>query len=297
MTEIAEVINLEEHRPVVKADTSEGFIMIASTINAELGRFGVYKLNGRERALIDCVIHKTFGFKKKLDWISEAQFAEFMGLSEGTKGNINKIKNALIRRKILICEGRKIGINTIISEWLPFENQSKTTENKTSQKRLQNQSNLTGEQSKTTEKEVKNDLHNIKETNTKETITKDNSPASTRKPSKSTRKPKPNVQAEILNLELPDGLSYGMWKNWVEYRAEAKKPMTLRAAQMQLKLIADWYSKGHNIDQIITMSIANSYQGLFEPKGGTSKPNGYQTNQERIREQNMQTMSDWANRD
>lgn len=163
------VYQLNQHRPVVKADTKEGFIMLASTINAELGKFGTYKLNGRERALIDCVIQKTFGFKKKSDWISESQFAEFMGLSEGTTGNINKIKRSLIKRKILVEDGRKVGINTVISEWVPYQTQSKTTETKPSQKRLENQSNLTIEQSKTTEKAVKFDPHKRKETNTKET--------------------------------------------------------------------------------------------------------------------------------
>lgn len=200
------VYQLDDHRPVVKADTKEGFIMLASTINAELGKFGIYRLNGRERALIDCVIQKTFGFKKKADWISEGQFAEFMGLSEGTTGNINKIKNALIKRKILFIDGRKIGINTIISEWAPYQNQSKTTENKTSQKRLSNQSNLTNEQSKTTEKAVESDLHKRKETITKETNTKETAYAFAGKTVRLNQKDFEICQNQYSNLSLTEEL-------------------------------------------------------------------------------------------
>ena len=257
MTQTAEIYKFE--RPVVKADTSEGFIMLANSINAELGKFGVYKLNGRERALIDCIIEKTFGYKKKMDWISESQFAEFMGLSEGTKGNINKIKNGLVERKILIRDGRKVGINTTISEWVPFENQSKTTGSKTSQKQLLNQSKTTKQQSKTTEKAVKNDSHKIKEKQTRENITKE--------------KAKPSVKTEVLTLELPIFLSFDLWKELVEHRIEIRKPFTLRAATMQLKQLTGWHAKGHDIEAIIQNSISNGYQGLFEPKTPPQRQN------------------------
>jgi phage replication O-like protein O len=175
MNQTANVIKFE--RPFVKADTDNGFIMLAYSINIELGKFGVYRLNGRERALIDCVLEKTFRWKKKVDWISESQFSEFMGLSTGSAGNINKIKNSLIKRKILISVGRKVGLNTILSEWVPakqtnigktetsqkqHENQSNTTETKTSQKQHENQSNTTEVKSNTTENPVESDPHNRK---------------------------------------------------------------------------------------------------------------------------------------
>ncbi|MGE6418009.1 replication protein [Alteromonas macleodii] len=289
------VYQLNQHRPVVKADTKEGFIMLASTINAELGKFGTYKLNGRERALIDCVIQKTFGFKKKSDWISESQFAEFMDLSEGTTGNINKIKRSLIKRKILVEDGRKVGINTVISEWVPYQSQSKTTETKTSQKRLEKQSNLTIEQSKTTEKAVKFDPHKRKETNTKDNYTKDNCRVAAPKPS-SVKQKKSDVKSEILALPIPTGLSLAMWEEWVESRSENKKPMTLRSAKMQISKLEEWQAKGHDLDDIVKTSIANNYQGLFEPKGN---PQGrtFQSHQERMREENMRVMSNWANKE
>jgi phage replication O-like protein O len=175
MNQTANVIKFK--RPFVKADTDNGFIMLAYSINIELGKFGVYRLNGRERALIDCVLEKTFRWKKKVDWISESQFSEFMGLSPGSAGNINKIKNSLIKRKILISVGRKVGLNTILSEWVPakqanigktetsqkqHENQSNPTETETSQIRLENQSNPTEVKSNTTENPVESDPHNIK---------------------------------------------------------------------------------------------------------------------------------------
>ena len=160
MNNLAQVIKLE--RSLVKADTDEGFIMLANSINTELGKFGVYRLNGRERALIDCIIDKTFKYKKKVDWISESQFSEFMGMSNGSIGNINKIKNSLIKRNILISEGRKVGLNTTLSQWQPPINQSKTTGNKTSRKQPVSQSKTTSDQSNPTCFPVESDPHNRK---------------------------------------------------------------------------------------------------------------------------------------
>lgn len=249
------VYQLDDHRPVLKADTKEGFIMLASTINAELGKFGTYKLNGRERALIDCVIQKTFGFKKKTDWISESQFAEFMGLSEGTTGNINKIKRALIKRKILIEDGRKVGINTVISEWVPYQNQSKTTETKTSQIRLENQSNSTREQSKTTEKPVKFDPHKRKETNTKETIQK-----------KSKFSP--------CEITLPSFLPRQLFAEFVQHRKDIKKPMSELACTKLINQLTKDHAKGLDVIEAINESIVSGWAGVFPKtqKGQRSNP-------------------------
>lgn len=238
------VYHLDDHRPVVKADTKEGFIMLASTINAELGKFGTYKLNGRERALIDCVIQKTFGFKKKADWISESQFAEFMGLSEGTTGNINKIKRALIKRKILIEDGRKVGLNTVISEWVPYQNQSKTTGTKTSQKRLENQSNSTKEQSKTTEKPVKFNPHKRKETNTKETIQK-------------------KSELSPSEMTLPSFLPKQLWLEFIQHRKDIKKPMSGLACTKLINQLTKDQSKGLDIIDAMNESIVSGWAGVF----------------------------------
>ena len=66
-------------------------------------------------------------------------------------------------------------------------------------------------------------------------------------------------------MDIPRSLSFDMWVNWVENRAENKKPMTVRSAKMQIKRLEAWQAKGHNLDEIIQTSIANNYQGLFEP--------------------------------
>lgn len=241
MNQTAKIINFE--RPVVKADTDNGFIMLAYSINIELGRFGVYRLNGRERALIDCVLEKTFRWKKKVDWISESQFSEFMELSEGSAGNINKIKNSLIKRKILISDGKKVGLNTILSEWIPADIQSKTTENKTSQKRPVNQSYSTEVKSNTTENPVKSNPHNRKNL-----------------------KQKNLLQENLKDMKLPPGLTLISWCEFIQTRIDLKKPFTELAATKFLSRIEKQISEGLDATSLIDEAISNGWQTTYPPK-------------------------------
>lgn len=54
------------------------------------------------------------------------------------------------------------------------------------------------------------------------------------------------------------------WCAWCDERAAKKKPITERAAELQLKNLSSWGVKGA-IESIET-SISNGYQGLFAPR-------------------------------
>lgn len=99
------------------------------------------------------------------------------------------------------------------------------------------------------------------------------------------RKEKEDLKDQIKNIELPDFLSFDLWAELVEHRSDIKKPFTLRAATMQLKQLADWHAKGHNIEAIIQNTISNGYQGLFEPK--TPPPQQNQSGQFSAKTQNV----------
>jgi hypothetical protein len=62
------------------------------------------------------------------------------------------------------------------------------------------------------------------------------------------------------------------WKNWMLYRSERRKPVSLRAAKQQLATFAQWVKTGSSVGDLIAsieQSIANDWQGLFEPRGGS----------------------------
>ena len=155
-------------------------------------------------------------------------------------------------KNVIRKDGKKTGINPVISEWKINQSVKKSTQKKSTNRFLEiNQS--VQEINQSVEK-----TQPIRPPQKKETITKEIN-------TKEKGNKKPSVKSEILSMDIPRSLSFDMWVNWVENRAENKKPMTVRSAKMQVKRLEAWQAKGHNLDEIIQTSIANNYQGLFEP--------------------------------
>lgn len=281
MTHTAEIINFD--RPVVKADIENGFTRIANELTEALMQ-NEAKLCGREFQIVHAIIHKTFRFHKKSDWINNAQISEMTGIAQS---KISELKKSLISKHVLVQNGREISVNTTVSEWQSYPKKGKE---KVTQKRVTTYPNSGIDLPEKGYELTQEGVTHKKITNTKDNYTKDNSRVTAPK----TQKPKPCVKAQIIALPIPQGLSFEMWKNWVESRFENKKPMTIRSAQMQIKQLESWQTKGHALNEIVMTSIANNYQGLFEPKGA-AQGRTFQSPQERIREQNLRVMSDWVN--
>lgn len=74
-------------------------------------------ITGRQHRVIYVVIRKTIGFDLKTDWISASQIAKAMDY-DGATTHINSDVRELKKRNILISDGRKIGINPCLSEWI-----------------------------------------------------------------------------------------------------------------------------------------------------------------------------------
>lgn len=90
-----------------------GFARISCELLDEVAH-ARYDVSKQEFRVLMVVTRKTYGYSKALDWISGAQLADATGMTE------NKCRDAirsLVARKILVREGRKIGWNTVISEW------------------------------------------------------------------------------------------------------------------------------------------------------------------------------------
>ena len=253
MANTAEVINFPV--PVVAlqelrvADLDDGFTRIANELLEAVMRAG---LSQHQLLVFMAVMRKTYGFNKKSDWVSNEQLSELTGI---LPHKCSAAKSVLVKRGILTQTGRVIGINKTVSEWssLPV----KGTENKPYLKKV-----TLPESGKKSLPESGNAYY-PNQVNTKDKHTKDNKD-NINNPPKSPRA----VSFDALAVQLPDWLSAEIWSSWVAYRRDLKKPIKSQQTVTQaINLLDRCRLNGYSPEEIINQSIANGWQGLFEPKG------------------------------
>lgn len=253
MANTAEVINFPV--PVVAlqelrvADLDDGFTRIANELLEAVMRAG---LSQHQLLVFMAVMRKTYGFNKKSDWVSNEQLSELTGI---LPHKCSAAKSVLVKRGILTQTGRVIGINKTVSEWssLPV----KGTEKKPYLKKV-----TLPESGEKSLPESGNAYYPNK-VNTKDKHTKDNKD-NINNPPKSPRA----VSFDALAVQLPDWLSAEIWSSWVAYRRDLKKPIKSQQTVTQaINLLDRCRLNGYSPEEIINQSIANGWQGLFEPKG------------------------------
>jgi len=90
---------------------------------------------------------------------------------------------------------------------------------------------------------------------------------------------------EPQKMELPECVSSGAWEEWIAYRRQRKLSCAEMTLNAQLKNLEAWHNDGHNANEIIGRSIANGWQGLFEPKNNQSNAaNAAQSGAEQLRQ-------------
>ncbi|MDE8943174.1 replication protein [Klebsiella pneumoniae] len=240
------VVALQELRV---ADLDDGFTRIANELLEAVMRAG---LSQHQLLVFMAVMRKTYGFNKKSDWVSNEQLSELTGI---LPHKCSAAKSVLVKRGILTQTGRVIGINKTVSEWssLPV----KGTEKKPYLKKV-----TLPESGKKSLPESGNAYY-PNQVNTKDKHTKDNKD-NINNPPKSPRA----VSFDALAVQLPDWLSAEIWSSWVAYRRDLKKPIKSQQTVTQaINLLDRCRLNGYSPEEIINQSIANGWQGLFEPKG------------------------------
>ena len=258
MANTAEVINFPV--PVVAlqelrvADLDDGFTRIANELLEAVMRAG---LSQHQLLVFMAVMRKTYGFNKKSDWVSNEQISMLTGI---LPHKCSAAKSALVKRGILTQTGRVIGINKAVSEWSPLP--VKGTEKKPYLKKV-----TLPESGKKSLPESGNAYY-PNQVNTKDKHTKDNKD-NINNPPKSPRA----VSFDASAVKLPDWLSAEIWSSWVAYRRDLKKPIKSQQTVTQaINLLDRCRLNGYSPDEIINQSIANGWQGLFEPKGAKPQP-------------------------
>lgn len=253
MANTAEVINFPV--PVVAlqelrvADLDDGFTRIANELLEAVMHAG---LSQHQLLVFMAVMRKTYGFNKKSDWVSNEQISVLTGI---LPHKCSAAKSALVKRGILTQTGRVIGINKAVSEWSSLL--VKGTEKEPYLKKV-----TLPESGKKSLPESGNAYY-PNQVNTKDKHTKDNKD-NINNPPKSPRA----VSFDASAVQLPDWLSAEIWSSWVAYRRDLKKPIKSQQTVTQaINLLDRCRLNGYSPDEIINQSIANGWQGLFEPKG------------------------------
>ena len=252
MTNSAEIINFPEQeqiqgREYVKADTGNGYYRVANELGLALCRT---QLSDREGRLVQAVMMKTFGFNKSMDWICNGQLNDITGIKQT---HISDIKKGLVARNILIVEGKKVGINPVVSEWVLGKNQA-TTPKQGKRKPPLNRVATTPKQGKPTPKQGKKTPQTGNH-NKQDTITKDN-----------------NTKDSKYSCDLPHWLSAELWSEFVLMRKSIKKPLTENATTRMIKKLSQFHDKGIDAAAQLTYSIDNCYSDVYEPKNFQSQP-------------------------
>ncbi|PLD14539.1 replication protein [Klebsiella pneumoniae] len=261
MANTAEVINFPV--PVVAlqelrvADLDDGFTRIANELLEAVMRAG---LSQHQLLVFMAVMRKTYGFNKKSDWVSNEQLSELTGI---LPHKCSAAKSVLVKRGILTQTGRVIGINKTVSEWssLPVKGKEKKPYLK----------KVTLPESGKKSLPESGNAYYPNQVNTKDKHTKDNkdNKDNINNPPKSPRA----VSFDALAVQLPDWLSAEIWSSWVAYRRDLKKPIKSQQTVTQaINLLDRCRLNGYAPEEIINRSIANGWQGLFEPNGAKPQP-------------------------
>ncbi|MCS6259850.1 replication protein [Shewanella baltica] len=105
---------------VVKADLDDGYLRLSNTLVDALCRT---KLSDRESRVVFAVIRRTYGYGKATDWVSYSQIEE---MTEIDTDNVSRVVGGLLKRNVLVKDGKKIGVNPTVSSWADKPTKAKT---------------------------------------------------------------------------------------------------------------------------------------------------------------------------
>lgn len=111
------VVKLADYRPPLEvvehrvAQLEDGFTRVANELLDAVMASG---LSETELCVVLAVWRKTYGYNKKMDWVSNDQFEQMIAKHHT---HCSTAKNQLVAKKVLVQEGRSVGMNTSIIEW------------------------------------------------------------------------------------------------------------------------------------------------------------------------------------
>ena len=249
------------------ADTDDGYTRLANELYEEL--IGA-NLTKNQAKVAHAYCRKTYGFNKKMDRIADTQIAKMTRLP---RQKVNVAKKELLSMHVLVEEGDLIGPNKNLHEWAlpetkkgPQCNYGGDTDCHHDSDSHHGGDSVPMAVTKSVTKTVT--ALSPEQGHTKDKHTKDNKD-NINNPPKSPRA----VSFDASAVQLPDWLSAEIWSSWVAYRRDLKKPIKSQQTVTQaINLLDRCRLNGYAPEEIINRSIANGWQGLFEPNGAKPQP-------------------------
>ena len=282
MTNLSLAVNNEQKQSnqkveYVKADINNGYYRIANELGLALCKT---HLSDYQSRVLEAVKVKTFGFNKSMDWISNEQLSELTNIPEN---HVSTVKTSLFSRKILIKNGRKIGFNTIVSEWIKNPKLLKQGENKTPQVRSRNSLNKESKLPKQGVITPQTRVYKRQDTITKDTITKDISKPPQKKPLDfSGWKSKPSEQT---------------LKDWLAMRKLKKAPVSQTVINRFCTEINIAFEHGMSADDVLGECVVRGWQGFKYQwlQNSNNIQNNSFSRKLTVAEHNEKVKQDWLN--
>lgn len=76
------------------------------------------------------------------------------------------------------------------------------------------------------------------------------------------------AEPKTSQATLPDWIPVELWDEYAKMRVKVRKPMTPGAAKLVIAKLESYRSRGIPIREVLEASILNSWQDVYEPKGG-----------------------------
>lgn len=275
------------------ADLENGYLRLANQIQDALC---IVELSGREFRVLNAIIRLTYGWSKKSDRIANSLIADKTTLKVK---HVSEAVLSLAYRNIIILrrigQTRYIGINTNLDKWayskphcskcpVSFPDDEIATwiisvlETRDSYPRKGGRASpKTGIVIPENRDSVlphsaipeNGDSYPRKEgrVSPKTGNTKDIIPKTNIKDLTPFNPPKGKVKFDPLSIPVPEWLNAASWNEWVTYRQQSGKPIkTELTVTKAFRLLKECLDEGHDPVNVINISIANGYQGLFKPK-------------------------------
>ena len=229
-------------KEIREAMLEQGYTKIA---NALLEAIAQLELSGRQHRVMSAILRKTIGFQKDFDWLVAEQVAEVMNYT-GDLANIRSDIRKLKERRIVIQNGKRIGINMVVSEWI--EAKPKKTKSKQVKNNPLTGRNQPANRSKSTHKRVDSDPTKEKETHIKKSI-KNICPASVTDVDSNTvpHEPKSEPKSEPKQNQASSDLTeiFDHWKNTMNHPRS-------RLDNNRKKLISNALKTGYSAEDLKT---------------------------------------------
>lgn len=215
-----------------------GYIPVSNEIADALMRVN---LSAYESRVLWFLFRKTYGWNKKVDWITLSQFSACIGLDRRL---IHRALKGLSSKKMIVINRDdkfkiRYGFQKDYGDWILEPKNIKLSSKEMTSVINRDDGLSSKEMTKLSSKEMNNKRHY-----TKDTIQK------------------------TSGVVLPVWLDEKLWNDFKEHRKAMKAKLTPKAEELAIKALTKLKDLGNDVRSVVEQSIMNGWKGLFEIKQG-----------------------------